>query len=308
MQKKQSIDVVIPVYGCPEALEELMERLTKVLGEVSHQHKIILVDDRCPMNSWQYIVELRQRFDNMVGIRFSRNFGQHNAISAGLAHAKADWVVVMDCDLQDKPEEIVNLVKGTEQGAELVFAKRVSRKDSTFKKLGSKLFHQFLSYMTETKSDASIANFSIISRKVVDAFLLYPESTRAYPILVRSLGFIINDVPVESSERHSGTSSYTLKKLLKLAAEVSISFSDKPMWLMIYAGFWVAAGTFIAGIYKFVDWIINGSEVAGWTSLILSIWFLGGVIISMLGLVGVYIAKTFDESKQRPIYIVDEII
>ncbi len=304
----KSVDVVVPCYGCPQALPELAARLTATLTGLAQSFKIIMVDDRCPKNSWASITAVAAENPHVKGIRLAKNVGQHNAITAGVTHSTADWVVVMDCDLQDVPEELSKMVAALTEGTKIVFAQRIERKDGYFKQLGSRLFHKFLSYMADTQSDPSIANYSIVHRKVINAFLSYAETTRVYPILIKNLGFKTKYVPIETDVRHSGKSSYSLRRLLKLAADISISFSDKPMWLMIYFGFFVTCFSFLISIVQFARWLINGSGVPGWTSLILSVWFLGGVIMAMLGVLGVYLAKTFDETKRRPLFVVDETV
>ncbi len=307
-KKLTSVDVVVPVYGCPEALPALVSRLETVLSALANSHRIIFVDDRCPKGSWDEVVRLKARHGTLTGIRLSRNFGQHNAITAGLANSTSDWIVVMDCDLQDPPEEIEKLADRIRPGVDIVFAKRRERKDGVLKTQSSRIFHRLLSALAGVKSDPSIGNFSIVSRKVIDAYLRYPERTRAFSILLRSLGFGVEYADIVSEERHSGTSSYTLRKLLVLSADIAISHSDKPLWIMIGFGFLVSViSLFFAG-FQFIRWLVTDVSVAGWASLIVSVWFLGGMIIALIGIVGVYVAKTFDETKARPHYLIEEVI
>ncbi|WP_189477511.1 glycosyltransferase family 2 protein [Halioglobus pacificus] len=304
-----SLDVVVPVYGCPEALPTLVHRLEKVLSEVASYFQIILVDDRCPKGSWEEIVNLKAGHTSLVGIRLSRNFGQHNAITAGLEHSTSDWVVVMDCDLQDPPEEIRKLADSVRDGdVDIVFAKRHQRKDGFLKRKSSRVFHGLLSALAGIESDPAIGNFSIASRKAINAYLRFPERTKAFSILLRSLGFDVSCVDIASEERHSGSSSYTLRKLLVLSADIAISHSDKPLWIMIGFGFFLSAISLIFAGYQFFRWLIADVSVEGWASLIVSIWFLGGMIIALVGIVGVYVAKTFDETKARPLYLVDKVL
>lgn len=302
------ISVVIPVYGSPSSLDELTSRLTSVLGSLESSYEIILVNDGCPKGSWEIVNRLATAIDSVVGINLSRNFGQHYAITCGLKFSTGKNVVVMDCDLQDLPEEIPKLLSEMNKGHDLVFGQRKVRQDSFWKRMSSKLFHRTLSYMTDTESDESVANFGVYSRKVIDAYLSLSEQVRAFPLHVRWLGFNKGTVEIKHSERYEGTSSYTLRKLIKFALELIISFSDKPLKLMVKFGFFMSAISMSFAAYFLIMRLMYEVPVEGWASLIVSVWFLGGVIIMMLGIVGVYVAKSFDEAKARPTYIVDEIV
>lgn len=302
------LSVVVPVYGSPQSLNELVERLRKVIQGHTKNFEIILINDGCPLNSWEIIKILSVQYHEVVGVNLSRNFGQHYAITAGLELSIGDNVIVMDCDLQDHPEEIPNLIKEIKNGYDLVQIKREHRRDSFLKKMSSLLFHKFLSYMTDTNSDESIANYGIYSRKVINSYLRIKEQVRSFPLHVKWLGFNSTTVVGRHNERHSGASSYTFNKLLNMALDLIISFSDKPLRIMVKFGLSMSLLSMILACYFFYNWYINKVSVDGWASLIVSIWFLSGVIIMMLGIVGTYVAKTFDESKGRPIYIIDEVI
>lgn len=302
------ISIVVPVYGCPEALAELSERVRKVFDGLRNDYELILVNDKCPKNSWEVIQNLASNESNIIAVNLSRNFGQHYAITCGLTMAKGEWVVVMDCDLQDEPEEIANLYEKAIEGYDIVYACRDDRKDSFFKKLGSKCFYKFLSYMTDTKQDSRIANFGIYSRKSIDALLTLKESLRFFPVNIRWLGFNSSKLTVNHSERHTGGSGYNLKKLIQLATDVIISFSDKPLKLMVKAGFIVSFTAFLFTVYILGSWLIDGTTVEGWASIMVSLWFMFGISTCFLGIVGIYVAKAFDEGKRRPLFIIDQII
>lgn len=302
------LSIVVPVYGCPEAIIELSQRVKVVAGKMDTDYELIYVNDACPKGSWHEITTVCTYDKNIVAVNLSRNFGQHYAITCGLSISTGDWVVVMDCDLQDEPEEIESLFNKAIEGYDIVFACRDDRKDNYFKKLGSKVFYRFLSYMTDTEQDNRIANFGIYNRKVILAILSLKESLRFFPVNVRWLGFNHHKLIVKHNERHAGGSSYNLKKLVSLAVDVIVSFSDKPLKIMVKFGFIVSLSAFLFTLYLFGRWLLTDIEVAGWASLMVSLWFMFGVSTSFLGIVGVYVAKAFDEAKRRPLFIIDSVI
>lgn len=306
--KQIDISIVIPVYGCVECLEELHNRLVTVLDSLVGSYEIILVEDASPDDSWERILELTKNNSSVKGIRLSRNFGQHKAITAGLDFATGEWIVVMDCDLQDKPEEITKLYQKAITGYDIVFARRYDRKDSFFKKLGSKLFYKFMSYMTNTKLDPAIANFGIYNKKVIHAVKGMRENLRYFPVMVKWVGFRSTAIDVVHSERHSGKSSYSLKKLINLSVDVVVSFTEKPLKLMVFSGLVISILSALYALYILVFAIAGNIEVEGWASVMVSIWFISGVMISMLGVVGIYVGKAFDEAKKRHLYLIDKLI
>jgi glycosyltransferase involved in cell wall biosynthesis len=305
---KDHLSIVIPVYGSPATLPKLAERLALIASRMLYTLEVILVNDRCPQGSWEVIKELQASYPFIRAINLSRNFGQHYAITAGLEAATGTWIVVMDCDLQDMPEEIPNLLNKAQEGYDIVLARRSERNDGFFKKLGSKLFYKVLSYMTNTKQDARIANFGVYHRKVINAFLLFKEQLRFFPVAIRWLGFNAVELDVKHQLRDEGKSSYNFSRLISLATDVIVSFSDKPMYLLVRFGAFVSTLSIVAVLYFLIAWFTGDIEVQGWTSLMVSLWFMFGMVCMFLGLVGLYVAKAFDESKQRPIYIIDEEI
>lgn len=239
------------------------------------------------------------------GMQFSRNFGQHYGITAGLDHCTGDWVVVMDCDLQDQPEEIPRLYAKAQEGFEVVLAQRKQRRDSFFKRLSSRLFYGTLNYLADMEYDASVGNFRIISRKVVTQYRQIREQLRFFGGLVDWMGFPAASVEVEHAARYAGETSYNFSRLWKLAAETIIAYSDKPLRLSIRFGFFISLVSFCFALKIAYGALTAGSPVMGWPSLIVSLYFLGGIIISILGIIGLYLGKTFDEAKRRPLYIVN---
>jgi len=302
------ISIVTPVYRCSDSIDELYARLTKTLPHISNDYEIIFVNDGSPDNAWEKI-SLLAKIDNKVkGINLSRNFGQHNAIIAGLEHTKGEWVVVMDCDMQDMPEEISNLYKKCMEGFDIVLARRKNRKDNFLIKTLSKAFYKILSYLTETHQEHTIANFGIYKKPVINSLKSMGDYNKYFPTMIRWVGFKTAEIDVIHSKRESGKSSYNLKNRINLSIDVILSFSNKPLKLMIKLGFFFSLASLILAIYFVCRYFIVGIAVSGWTSLIISIWFLSGLIIFMLGILGLYIGKTFDKVKNRPNYIISDAI
>jgi len=298
------ISVVIPVYKAENCLDVLYSRLKASLELITPDFEIVLVEDCGGDRSWEIIQELAQRDPRVKGIQFSRNFGQHYGITAGLDHCDGDWVVVMDCDLQDRPEEIPRLYAKAQEGYDIVLARRGKRKHSPLKRMTSWLFYKVFNYLSGLNYDAEVGNFLIISRWVVENFRLMREQLRFFGALINWMGFPSASINVKHEERLEGKSTYTFNKLLKLAGETVIAYSDKPLWLCINLGFAMSTLSFLYGLYIILRAINQGSSVAGWSSLIVSLYFLGGIIISVLGVLGVYLGKTFGEVKKRPLYLI----
>jgi polyisoprenyl-phosphate glycosyltransferase len=297
------ISVVIPVYNAENCLHELYSRLRDSLETISNNFEILLIEDCGGDRSWEIIMDLASKDSRVKGMQFSRNFGQHYGITAGLDHCDGDWVVVMDCDLQDRPEEIPRLYLKAQEGYDVVLARRGHRKDPLLKRITSWIFYGVLNYLADLNYDPEVGNFRIISRKVVIAFNSMRERLRFFGALIDWMGFPTASIDVEHS-LSSRQSTYTFKKLWKLASETIIAYSDKPLKLSVRLGFLMSMAAFIYGTLTFLHAFIYGSTVVGWTSLIVSLYFIGGIIIFNLGIVGIYLGKAFDETKKRPLYIV----
>lgn len=298
------VSVVVPVYGCRNCIEDLVERVGRALGARSRPYEIILVDDHSPDGSWSRIKEVSERYDAVRGLRLSRNFGQHAAISAGLAHARGTTIVVMDCDLQDVPEEIPVLLAAMKDGVEVVLGQRVDRQDSWTKRTGSMLFYRALGWLTDTTYDHTTANFGAYSRKVVDTLNAMPEEDRFLPLLVRWTGFETVKVAVSHGLRTEGRSSYTLSKLLKMAGRVALSFSDKPLRLVMTAALIIAAVAATFAAFSVYRYSAGDVRVAGFTSIIASIWLVGSIVMACIGVLGLYLGRVHGEVKRRPRYLI----
>ncbi|WP_342382501.1 glycosyltransferase family 2 protein [Bacteroides ovatus] len=302
------ISIVSPIYRAENIVEELVRQIIENVEPLTHDFEILLVNDASPDHSWIKIREICRKDLRVKGINLSRNFGQHYAITAGLSYASGEWIVVMDCDLQDRPDEIPNLYVKALEGWDVVYARRVERLDGFWKKMSSRAFHKVYSYLSGSKSDRTIANFGIYKRKVIQEYNKMTEKARSFPSLIAYLGFKATAIDVAHSERYEGSSSYTLSKLIKLTVDVLVSNSTKPLLLAVQFGFIISFISLLLALYNVIAYFTGINLVHGYTTTIFSIWFVGGMTIFVLGIVGLYIGKIFDEVKNRQLFIVDETI
>jgi polyisoprenyl-phosphate glycosyltransferase len=300
------ISVVSPVYRAEKILSLLVEEIKRNTELITSDFEIILVEDGSPDNSWEAICEEAKKDSRVKGIKLSRNFGQHYAITAGLDAAKGEWTIVMDCDLQDNPAEILNLFSKAKEGHKIVLARREIRQDGFRKKLSSKLFYRTLSFLTGVKQDATVANYGIYHKDVVKAIGQMREPFRNFAAIVKWVGFAPVTISVKHSKRAEGTSTYNLKKLFKLAVDTILAYSNKPLYYIVALGFILSLAAFLFSIVVLVRYFVGSITVMGYTSLILSIWVLGGLLMMFLGIVGLYVGKMFEGIKNRPIYIITE--
>lgn len=306
--KTIKISVVIPVFFGDSCLADLAKQLVKILKKQGVTFEIILVEDGSSNSSWICIKSLCSLFPEISGFRLSRNFGQHYAISAGLQKACGEWIIVMDCDLQDQPSEIPKLFAKANEGFDIVLARRALRQDNWWKRASSSAFHNFLGWLTDTRWDPSIANFGIYSKKVIHEINKMPENIRYFPAMVRWVGFSKATVEVQHAPRRQGKSTYSLAKLLSLAIDICLANSDKPLRLVVGSGFFISSIGFLFAIYTIVKAWRGAIEVTGYASLIVSIWSLAGLTILIVGVVGLYVGKAFEGIKNRPAFIIAEEI
>lgn len=303
--EKPHISIVSPVYRAELILDTLILEIKKALNEIGKSYEIILVDDRSPDGSWKKMQQIASNDDKVKIYRLSRNFGQHPTIIAGLSKAKGDWIVVMDCDLQDQPKEIIKLYKETHQGFDVVMARRNNRKDGFFKKLTSKLFSRIFNYLSDVKMNHEVANFGIYNRKVIDEVLNMGDYIKSFPLFVYFVGFNSTSIEVEHAERDSGKSNYTFSKLISLAFNAIVSYSNKPLKIFVKFGMIISLISVLVGIFNIILYFEGSIKVSGYSSIIISIWLLSGIIITVIGVVGIYIGKVFEQTKGRPPYIFD---
>jgi glycosyltransferase involved in cell wall biosynthesis len=302
------LSIVSPVYKAEGIISELVRRINAAVGKITDDYEIILVEDGSPDNSWNEMVLESEKDQRVKSVKLSRNFGQHYAITAGLDLAIGEWLVVMDCDLQDRPEEISNFYKKALEGYDIVMGKRIIRNDKFIKRFTSNLFYLLFNYLTGIKHDNSIANFGIYSKKSIESIKSLRETGRSFSLLARWVGYPRYFMNIEHDERFIGSSSYSWSRLLKLATDSVVSFSDRPLRICVNFGISISLLSFFATLYILIKYAFNGIDVPGYTSIILSLWFLGGVILFFLGITGLYISKIFDNVKNRPLYIIHQTI
>lgn len=301
------ISVVSPVYKAGKIVPELIRRITEEVSLITTDFEIILVEDGSPDNSWEMIAEGCRKDKRVKGIKLSRNFGQHHAITAGIELAKGDYVVVMDCDLQDDPVYIKTLYAQAQAGYDIVYTQKKQRKHSFWKNLTANIFNRIFNYLVDNKNwkgSGSVGSYSMLSRKVVNAFCSFSDYQRHYLNVLRWLGFNSTYVEIEHRERYEGKSSYTLSKLLIHALNGITSQSDKLLRINVMIGIMLSLLTFLSILVIIVLYFTNGF-MSGWASLITIILFSTGILLTSIGISGIYIGKTFEQSKNRPKYIID---
>lgn len=302
------LSIVSPVYHGEKMLDELVRRIHAAIEPLTADYEIILVNDCSPDNSWEKISSICASDKRVKGINLSRNFGQPYAITAGLTYSKGSYVAVIDCDLQNKPEDLPAMYRKALEGYDVVSARRVQRDDTKLKRLSSAVFHRVYDYLSGLETDKAVAEFGIYSRKIVDVYCSIPEYSRSFVELIHTLGFRKSTVDVFHDHRLEGKSSYNLKRLLKLSYNSIISNSNRPLYLSVTIGFLMSLLSFLMAIYNIFAKFWGLNEVVGYTSTIFSIWFVGGLLLFMMGILGLYIGKIFDQVKGRPVFIVSDTL
>jgi polyisoprenyl-phosphate glycosyltransferase len=301
--KPCELSVVVPVYGCAGCLQTLYERLCRSLEGIS-EWEVVFVDDASPDGAWDTLERLAAGDERVRALRLSRNFGQHAAITAGLADARGGWVAVMDCDLQDPPEEIPALLARAHDGFDVVLTQREQRTQVWHRRVAARAYFRIRNALLGQSISAEHSTLSVISRGVVDAFLALGDRDRQYILILDWLGFRRLVVPLAHGERHEGSSSYTLSRLLQVAVDGMFFQTTRLLRWIVYLGFLVAlAGAVLAAV--FVGLYFTASSLPGFTSLAVLILIVGGFILVSTGITGLYIGKIFEQVKGRPLYVVE---
>lgn len=304
------LSIISPVYNAEKIVDVLIERIIAEVSKITDNFEIILIEDGSHDNSWEAVEYNCQKDKRVKGIKLSRNFGQHYAITAGLDYAKGEWIIVMDCDLQDDPKYLHSLYNKALEGYDIVYTQKKERKYSFFKNITASLFNRLFNWLIDNKqwkSSKNVGSYSILSRKVVEAFKKIKDYRRHYLMVLRWLGFKYTFVEIEHSPRFEGKSSYNLKKLIHHAIDGITSQSDKLLRYTIALGFFISFIALLFGIYIVIRSFISPFQ-AGWASIISIILFMSGLIIISIGISAIYIGKIFEQTKQRPLFIIDKHI
>lgn len=301
------ISVISPVYGAPTLLHELVRQIEETVSQLTSEYEIILVEDHSPDNSREIITDICRDNKKVKGVFLSRNFGQQYALNAGFDLSKGDYVVTLDCDLQNPPAQIKDLYEKIQEGYDIVFASRQNRPDNFFMTQGSHLFNKLMGFLTDTKQDESLAEFAIYRRKVIEAMAQMGDYRRYYPLMNQWVGFKTAKILVNHDERTDGKeSSYSMRKRINLAITTAVAFSTKSLRLIVYFGFVITFIAILLALFLVIKTLITGIDVSGWVTLFVSMWFIAGILVTVIGIVAVYIGSIFDEVKHRPSYIIDE--
>jgi len=303
----KTISIVSPVYKAENIIDELVKRISEEVSELTENYEIILIEDGGGDRSWAKIEENCTRNKNVKGIKLSRNFGQHYAITAGLKEAKGDIIVILDCDLQDDPMHIRKLLEEFDKGHDVVFTKRIGRKHSFFKLVTAKIYNSLFKIFSDKNYDLDVGSMTLISRRVKDEFIKLKDQDRLYIQLIKWIGFKSTYVPVDHRDRYEGKSTYSVSKLFVTAIQGWTSYSDKLLRLSIYSGLMISIATLLVGIYIVISYFLKSFQ-PGWPSIIVAILFSTGLILMSIGIAGIYIGKIFEQTKERPLYIVDKKI
>jgi glycosyltransferase involved in cell wall biosynthesis len=298
------LSVVVPVYGCAGCLAALHERLTRTMAQVTGRYELVFVDDRSVDDGWAVLQRLAREDSHVRAFRLSRNFGEAAAVTAGLAQARGAWAVVIDCDLQEAPEDIPRLWAAAGEGYDLVRTTRKQWRHSRFRRWTSRVYR---SLTQETQARADYSSLTLLSRRVIDAFLRLNDRDREFMIVLEWLGFDSTTVEIEHHERHAGESSYVLRRLIRIALDGMFFRSTVLLRLVVLVGFVIALIGFALAAYELIDYFVEPAKaVPGFTTLAVLVLVLAGVIIFSVGIVGLYVGRVFEQVKHRPLFLIDE--
>ena len=309
MLDTKKISVIIPVFNEEGSISELFNRLQTVLKQLKISSEIILVDDGSTDGTLPILQEFANRNNEIKLIIFSRNFGNQAAVSAGLNYCTGDCAIIIDADLQDPPELLPELIAKWQEGFEVVFAQRITRKgESLFKRMTASLFYRLLQKLTQVDIPPDTGDFRLIDRKVITTLNAMPEKNRFLRGMVSWTGFRQTGITYVREERFAGETKFPFFKMLKFALTGITSFSFIPLQLASYFGFLVSAGAFISGFYVIYLKFFTDKTIQGWTSLMIALLFLGGIQLITLGIIGEYIGRMSEEVKQRPAYLIRDTV
>ncbi|MDR2979238.1 MAG: glycosyltransferase family 2 protein [Bacteroidales bacterium] len=303
---KKDLSIIIPVYNEEKNIPILYERLKKSAEVISSDYELIFVNDGSKDTSLLELMRIAEKDDKVFYINFSRNFGHQTAVTAGLDYSKGNAAVVIDGDLQDPPELIPELYAKYKEGYEVVYAQREKRNgESWFKKVTAKYFYRILKEMTHINIPVDTGDFRLIDRKVIECLKQMPEQNKFLRGQIAWIGFRQTAVFFERQERVHGKTNYPFSKMMKLALDGITSFSDKPLSFVTKTGFFISVVSFLIILYAIFSHFILRQTITGWTSLIISSMFIGGIQLLSVGIIGEYISRINKNVLDRPLYIVE---
>ena len=301
--------IIVPIFNEEPVIHELYNRLSSVMKKIDGHYELIFINDGSKDKSREFIKEIAKKDITVKLIEFSRNFGHQIAVTAGIDYAKGDAVIIIDADLQDPPEVIPEMIRLWRQGYQVVYGKRIKRRGETvFKKITAKLFYKFLLLMTNIDIPADTGDFRLIDRVVCEAIKQFKEKNRFLRGMVSWVGFKQTAVEFMRDERFAGSTKYPLKKMIKFAADGITSFSYKPLKIATSIGFMTSILSFIYLCVVLFLKIFTLYAILGWASIIAVNLFFNGIILMIIGLLGEYVGRIYDEIKGRPLYLVSEVI
>lgn len=301
--------IVIPVFNSEKIVEKTVAQTLAVAHECNLNFEILLINDSSPDNSWDIIAKLAKQNKNVKSINLLKNYGQHTALLAGFKYALGDYIITIDDDLQNPPEEIVNLIqKAQEDDCDLVFGRFVQKKHSLYRRLGSKIIGYLNAQIFNKPNHITLSNFRIIRRDLLERVLRHRTNYPYIPGLLLLYASQISNIDVIHCERPLGESNYTISKIVLLVSRLLINYSSYPLRLISTIGMGVSLTCVILGMYYLISGLLRGSSVPGWTTLVVLVSFLSGFIIALLGLIGEYLSRILDQLSDRPTFIVKEVV
>lgn len=301
------LSIVVPIFNESSNILTLHERLHQVLDNLQFEYELIFINDGSKDNSLELLTHLARLDQRVKYIDFSRNFGHQIAVSAGLHYAKGEKVVIIDADLQDPPELIVDLWNKSKEGYEVVYAKRIARKGETWlKKHTARLFYRILKAITNIDIPLDTGDFRIMDRKVVDILNTMPEKHKFLRGQIAWVGFQQVCIEYERAERQSGASGYTYQKMMRFALDGITAFSDLPLKIVTWFGFLVSFVAFLVILFAFYSRFITQDYEKGWTSIMVSVLFIGGIQMIAIGIIGEYLSRMNSDIRKRPLYIIKD--
>ncbi|HYG83250.1 MAG TPA: glycosyltransferase family 2 protein [Verrucomicrobiae bacterium] len=303
------ISYVFPIYNESENIDVLYDTMAKLLKKhTKYRYELIFINDGSRDDSLEKLLALHKKDKRVSVIEFSRNFGHQIAVSAGIDHARGDAIIIMDSDMQDPPHVSFELIEKWEEGYEVVYAQRRTRKDTLFKRLTANVFYRTLHRLADIEIPRNTGDFRLIDRKVAEELKKFKEHHRFLRGMVSFVGFKQTAVQFDRDARHAGETGYPLKKMLKFAADGIFSFSTAPLKLISRLGYTIALLSFIGAVYALImKFFFPQVTVEGWTFIVISVLFIGGVQLIMLGVLGSYIGRIYTEARHRPLYMTRQV-